>query len=190
MQAARKGVLNEKQLYTYEDYCTWGDSERWELIEGRPYAMAPAPSYPHQSISGKIFYQLAKFLHGKTCEVISAPFDVRLKTKGKKDTVVQPDLLVICDKLLIDEKGCNGAPDMIVEILSPSSVTHDMLIKYGLYLKAGVREYWIVDPGAKTIITHVLKDGAYERKIYDYPDTAQTTILEGCNVELSEVFEQ
>ena len=190
MQAAQKPIIKETQLYTYEDYCTWDDSERWELIEGQPYAMAPGPSDFHQSISSNIHGQLWQFLRGKPCKVFSAPYDVRFNFNSKNNTVVQPDIVVICDKSKRDERGGIGAPDMVVEILSPSSVSHDMLRKYGLYLKAGVREYWIVDPEEKTVITHILKDGEYSGKMYEQNDIVPVSVLEGCNVDFGEVFEE
>ena len=189
MQAVRKPVLQEPVRFTYEDYCTWDDDERWELIDGIAYAMA-APSYIHQSISSSIHVQIGQFLRGKTCKVFSAPFDVRFNPNSKADTVVQPDIVIICDKSKHDERGGIGVPDMVVEILSPSSVTHDMLRKYGLYLKAGVREYWIVDPWEKIVITHVLQNGKYERKIFEKTDSVPVFILDGCNVDLAEVFDE
>ena len=189
MQPLRKPILDKTYRYTYEDYCTWDDSERWELIDGIPYSMSPAPGGSHQKVSGKIYFQLAKFLYDKNCEVYFAPYDVRLNIdNAKKDTIVQPDLVVICDKSKIDEKGCAGAPDMVVEVLSPSSVSHDIFRKYALYQKSGVREYWIVDPHAKTVIVHVLEDGIYNRTIYESPEVVPVFVLEGCNVDLAEVF--
>ena len=191
MQAVRKPIIDKNQRYTYDDYCTWDDSERWELIDGIPYAMAPpAPSYFHQSISSNIHVQIGQFLRGKPCKIFSAPFDVRLNYKSKNNTVVQPDLVVICDKSKLDDKGCLGAPDMVVEIMSPSTISRDVFEKYGLYLKAGVREYWLVDPDAKTVITHILNDGVYSGRLYEQNDIVPVFVLEGCNVDLGEVFDE
>ena len=189
MQPLRKPIL-QQQRYTYEDYCTWDDGERWELIDGIAYAMAPAPPTSHQGVSRDILLQIGGFLRGKKCEVFGAPFDVRLNSKTKNNTVVQPDLVVICDKSKIDNKGCDGAPDMVVEILSPSSVSHDVFRKYALYQKAGVREYWIVDPDAKTVVTHILKDGVYSGMVYEQSDIVPVSVLDGCTVNLAEVFEE
>ena len=188
MEAALKPVVQKTQRYTYADYCAWGDDQRWELIDGRPHAMAPAPGRFHQSISGNIYVQLKQFLRGKTCEVYISPFDVRLNADTKDNTVVQPDVLVVCDPSKLDEKGCAGAPDMVVEVLSPSTLRHDRLIKFNKYLGAGVREYWIVDPESKTVSAHILKDGAYTTSAYSDEDTAPVHVLEGCNIDLGEVF--
>ena len=190
MQAARKPILEKTQRYTYDDYCTWDDSERWELIDGIAYAMAPpAPSYSHQSISSNIHGQIWQFLRGKTCKIFSAPFDVRFNFNSKNNTVVQPDLVVVCDKSKLDDKGCLGAPDMVVEILSPSTASRDTFKKYGLYQKAGVREYWMVDPDEKTVITHILDNGVYSGTLYEQGDIVPVVVLEGCKVDLGEVFD-
>ena len=189
MQAVLKPILKKTERYTYADYCTWDDSERWELIDGIAYAMAPAPSSSHQGISGSIYLQIGRFLRGKKCKVFYAPFDVRLNAGTKDNTVVQPDLLVVCDESKIDEKGCVGAPDMVVEVLSPSSAIHDTIRKLGLYLKSGVREYWIVDPVTKTVVKYILENGINDRTIYDNSETVPVFVLEGCAVNLAEVFE-
>ena len=180
--------VQKEKHYTYADYCKWPDDERWELIDGRPYAMAPAPGSFHQSVSGEIYFQLKQFLRGKVCKAYISPLDVRLNADTKDNTVVQPDVLVVCDPSKIDEKGCVGAPDMVVEVLSPSSLRHDRLIKFNKYLEAGVREYWIVDPESKTVSAHILKDGAYITSVYSDEDTAPVHVLESCNIDLGEVF--
>ena len=191
MLAARKPVLQKTQRYTYADYCTWDDNERWELIDGVAYAMSPpAPTESHQSISGNIYLHIGQFLRGKGCKVFYAPFDVRLNAGKKDNTVVQPDILVVCDKSKLDGKSCVGAPDMVVEILSPSTAVHDMIRKYGLYQKSGVREYWIVDPETKTVVTYIWENGKEDKKIYDTPEIVPVYVLEGCNVDLAEVFEE
>ena len=177
----------ETKRYTYADYVKWDDDQRWELIDGIPYAMA-APSEAHQWVSGGIFRQIANFLHRKNCRVYHSPFDVRLSEHLLDNTVVQPDILVVCDKSKLDKAGLVGAPDMVVEILSPSSASHDMIRKYNLYRKAGVREYWIVDPEHKTVVANVLENGAYLRADYEAPDSVPVAVLEGCVVELGEVF--
>ena len=190
MQTARKPTKEKSQRYTYEDYCTWDDDERWELIDGIAYAMS-APSLYHQSISGNIFGQLWQFLREKkSCRVFAAPFDVRFNFNKKNNTVVQPDIVVICDKSKRDERGGIGAADMVVEILSPSSATHDAIRKYRLYLKSGVHEYWIVDPEEKTVITHILADDTYRGSVYEQNDIVPVSVLEGCNVDFGEVFEE
>ena len=112
------------QKWTYTDYLTWPEGERWELINGVAYNMSPAPSRRHQELSGELFRQIANHLKGKQCKVYDAPFDVRLSTAGNEsdnyiDTVVQPDIVVVCDPSKLDERGCKGAPDIVIEISSP-----------------------------------------------------------------------
>ena len=188
MSAVRKLKHQERKRFTYADYCNWDDQERWELIDGIPYAMA-APNRQHQSVSGKIYLQIALFLRGKACEVYYAPFDVRLSPDTFDDTVVQPDIVVYCDESKLDSQGGTGAPEMAVEIISPSSASHDMVRKYMLYLKTGVREYWIVDPQTQTVVVHLLEDGSYKGKVYEKTETVPVSVLEGCAVDLAEVFE-
>jgi Uma2 family endonuclease len=178
----------ENERYTYSDYCSWDDGERWELIDGIAYAMAPGPGQLHQEASGDLFGQLWSFLKGKPCKVFSAPFDVRLNAKDEDDIVVQPDILVICDSSKLDGKSCVGAPDLIVEILSPSSARHDKIIKLETYRRAGVREYWIVEPETKTVQICVLRDGLYFVKGYTDADIAPVGVLPGCEINLQEVF--
>ena len=184
-------ALREEKLYTYADYCAWDDDARYELIDGIAYAMAPGPSLGHQSIIGKIHLQIGQFLRGKPCKVFLSPFDVRLNGDGDDDdTVVQPDIVVVCDSSKLDKKGCNGAPDLAVEVLSPSSTKHDRVLKFHAYQRAGVREYWIVDPDSKTVSVHILEDGRYVSSAYADTDTAPVHVLDGCTINLTEVFEE
>lgn len=136
--------------YTYADYRAWSDGERWELIDGTAYAMGPAPLRIHQKVLGNLYRHVGNALEGKPCEPYIAPFDVRLPKSSEADeeteTVVQPDLVVICDQKKLDDKGCRGAPDWVVEVLSPRSASHDHIRKRALYERAGVREYWLVHP--------------------------------------------
>ena len=189
MAAAQKIVRKEARRYTYADYCEWDEDERWELIDGVPYAMA-APNRAHQGISGKIYLQIASFLRGKACEVYYAPFDVRLNVETFDNTVVQPDIVVFCDDSKLDDKGGIGAPEMTVEILSPSSASHDMIKKYMLYMQAGVREYWIVDPATKTVVVHLLEDGTYRGRVFGETDVVPITVLDGGMINFAEVFEE
>ena len=184
MRALRK----EERRYTYADYCTWDDGERWELIDGIAYAMAPAPSDGHQSVSGEILFQLSGFLRGKPCKVRSAPYDVRLNADGEDDTVVQPDIVVICDSNKITKTGCVGAPDLVIEILSPSTAKHDTHTKFITYKRAGVREYWIVNPETGIVATHILANGEYISHPYGETDTVPVHVLEGCYISMREVF--
>ena len=154
------------ETHTYADYLTWPDDARYELIDGVAYAMAPAPVRRHQEVVGELFRQIADALDGKTCRPYLAPFDVRLpklksKASNKVDSVVQPDISVICDRDKLDERGCLGAPDWIIEVLSPSTASHDQIVKHALYERFGVREYWLVHPVDKLVIIYTLSEGAY-----------------------------
>ena len=174
--------------YTYSDYLQWDDDKRRELIDGIPYLMS-APNRKHQSISGKLHIKLAMYLEGKTCKVYYAPFDVRLNADTLDDTVVQPDILVVCDHSKLDDAGCKGAPDMVIEILSPSTSRYDRTLKFKTYLKTGVKEYWIIDPEAERLEANILTNGEYITKIYQETDIAPVTVLKGCEINLAEVFD-
>lgn len=182
--------LPNPELYTYFDYARWKGDERYELIEGVPYLMAPAPSVLHQKISIRISHAIYDYLKGKKCSVFAAPFDVRLNGLGDMDdTVVQPDLSVICNPSKLDEKGCNGAPDMVVEILSPSTARHDSVTKYYLYKNSGIREYWIVDPELRTIAVHIFETGRYNVAAYDEMEKLSVYVLDNCEIFLKDIFE-
>ena len=180
-------ALPEYKRYTYEEYYSWDDDKRWELIDGIPYAMG-APSRTHQEIIGNLHFQLYGLTKERPCKAYVAPFDVRLNADTYDDTVVQPDLLVVCDESKLDERGCVGAPDLVVEILSPSSHRHDTFVKFRKYLQAGVREYWIVDPDRKTVTEYIIKNGEYVAEVYGDDESAPVHVLEGCAIDLSEVF--
>ncbi|MCX7095905.1 MAG: Uma2 family endonuclease [Methylobacter sp.] len=148
-----------QQKYTYADYAQWPEDERWELIDGVPYAMT-APQRLHQKIVSELSRQVGNYLQGKPCEVYVAPFDVRLprqdEADAKVETVVQPDLSVICDPSKLDKQGCRGAPDWIIEVLSPSTALKDMNTKRGLYQRHGVQEYWIIHPEDRWTLIYTL----------------------------------
>jgi Uma2 family endonuclease len=158
--------LDFKKQYTYSDYLTWQFSERVELIKGWVYKMSPAPRRCHQKIEGAIHAKIWNYLEKEQCEVYQSPFDVRLiKNKGKQneiDTVVQPDICIICDLDKLDDAGCLGAPDLIVEILSDSTAKKDYNEKFNLYEENDVKEYWIVNPATQTIEIFSLIDHKYE----------------------------
>ena len=183
----------KKESYTFADCLTWPENERIELIDGEAVMMSP-PSTVHQKISGELFRQLANFLEGKKCEVFSAPFGVRLFEKDgdspeNVDTMVEPDISVICDRDKLDRHGCKGAPDLIVEILSPSTQRRDRLIKLELYQRAGVREYWLVSPEEQTVQVLLFTNGLLlPRELYKKGDVAEVNVLEGCFLELEKVF--
>lgn len=183
--------------YTYADYLTWQWDEMTELIKGKIYKMSPAPGSLHQIVSGEIFRQVANFLRGKRCQVFSAPFDVRLPSSKKSQTdkeittVVQPDLCVVCDPLKIDARGCMGAPDWILEILSPHTSSKDLREKFDVYEEAGVKEYWVVHAREQTILVYTLSaKGKFEAMLKPYvrTDRVSSVTLPDLVIDLQEVF--
>ena len=150
-------------IYTYADYLMWKIKDRVEILKGKIFKMSPAPAISHQSISFNLSGLLFMYFYNKPCKVFASPFDVVLKNKnGKEDTVVQPDLCVVCDpEKLADGKRCLGAPDLIIEILSPGNSKKELKNKYELYQEAGVREYWLVHPQDEYVIINVLENNQY-----------------------------
>ena len=186
--------LDLNKLYTYSDYLTWKFNERVELILGKIFRMSPAPESQHQFISSSLMVEIGSFLKKKDCKVFSAPFDVRLpitNKKGNPNTVVQPDLCVICESGKIDKKGCNGAPDLVVEIVSDSTVERDLHEKYELYEKSEVKEYWVVHPNDKTLNIFLLDhSGKYvPSKPLTYSDIVESKVLVGLKLDLNEIFQ-
>jgi len=185
----------EQLRYTFADYLTWEGNQRMELLDGEAVLMA-SPSRIHQKISGELFRQLANFLEGKRCEVYAAPFAVRLFEKNGDmpedvQTVFEPDISVICDRSRLDVHGCKGAPDLIMEIVSPSTARHDRLVKLRQYQRAGVQEYWIVNPDDKTVQVLLQNDGLLlPHEVYGRNEIAKVNVLEGCFIELGKVFSE
>jgi Uma2 family endonuclease len=179
----------DEKYYTYRDYLDTDDDYRAEIIDGALYVASP-PSRYHQDISRNLLIKIAGFLKGKPGRVYAAPFGVRLFPKSdlSDDTYVEPDITVVCDPSKLDDRGCNGAPDMIIEIMSPSNRQNDMLVKFRKYLQAGVREYWIVDTEEKTVHACVLDNKEYRVSVYDETQTVPAAVLPGCAVELKSVF--
>jgi len=183
----------EQEYYTLADVLEGDESERIELIYGEPVMMSP-PVRVHQKISGEIFWQLHNYLKGKKCEVYAAPFAVRPFEKKEdspkdSDTMVEPDISVICDPDKLDDIGCKGAPDLIIEILSPSTRRHDRLTKFNLYQQAGVREYWIVDPIDKSVVSFILENNYYiARDFAGIGEKIRVNVLEDCVIDLTTVF--
>jgi Uma2 family endonuclease len=173
----------KKDYYCYEDWLELDDGVRAELVDGEIYQMA-SPGQRHQEILGEIFRQLATFLKGKPCKVFPAPFGVRLD----QDAVFEPDIVVVCDKNKLNGKICDGVPDLVVEIISPSSAHYDRLFKFNRYLNAGVREYWIVDPDTGSVQINTLENGKYTAAMYGSDDTAPVGALPGCEITLNDVF--
>ncbi|MDX1908270.1 MAG: Uma2 family endonuclease [Bacteroidia bacterium] len=185
--------LDPNGTYTYADYLLWQFEERVELLRGKIRQMS-APSRRHQDISRNLSVSLGNALWKTTCKVYVAPFDVRLARKREdKDviTVVQPDLCVICDRSKLDDRGCNGAPDLIVEILSPGNSRTEMRDKFELYQEAGVLEYWIVSPTEKTIQVWKLNEQGYYIGLPPVVegDLLSTPIVPNLAVNVTEVFE-
>ena len=188
--------LSMDGVYTYADYLTWKFDERVELIKGKIFKMSPAPSRWHQRASIVLSSAIFNYLEGKECEVYSAPFDVRLIDSKKKKksneniySVVQPDICVICDPEKLDDRGCLGAPDWIIEILSPGNNKKEVDNKFRLYEENGVREYWVVYPSEQHVLVFDLKDENYQlRKIYTGEDHAPVGIFTDFEINLQEVF--
>jgi Uma2 family endonuclease len=191
--------LDVNKRYTYADYLTWQFNERVELIKGGLHKMSLAPRRLHQKIEGILHVKLWLFFENRTCEVYQSPFDVRLsKNKGqidqKIDTVVQPDICVICDKSKLDDAGCIGAPDLIVEILSDSTAKKDYNEKFNLYEENEVKEYWIVNPATKTIEIFSLVENKYV-SLGLFNEQEGATTVEGhlfpeLSIELKTIFSE
>ena len=189
------GAVKKKkqQRYSYADYLSWDDDKRYEIIDGEVFDMT-SPSVLHQSISGELFRQMANFFEDKPCRVFMAPLDVLLaKNASKSDevfTVVQPDIMVVCDPKKIEERGIVGAPDLVIEIISPSTSSKDSIIKRRIYEQAGVKEFWLVHPVDRLTRVYKLgKDGLFGREdIYD--DQAQIEIAQfaGLSIDCRRVF--
>ena len=183
--------------YTYADYLTWEWEQRAELILGKIFKMSPAPTSGHQRILGNLHVPLWNYFHGKKCQAFLAPFDVRLPSSSRKDrdiiTVVQPDICVICDPEKIDQRGCLGAPDWIIEILSKHTSAKDLNIKFDVYESAGVKEYWVVHPSEQTLLIFTLDEhGKYQgsRNPYVSTDKVSPKLFPNLQIALDEVFSE
>ncbi len=179
-------ISQEQKRYTYQDYASWDDDECWELIDGLPYNMSPAPRIKHQDISGNFFGYLYNHLEGKMCKVFHPQTDVVLSDYD----VVQPDVLVVCDKTKITELNIQGAPDLIIEVLSPTTKHKDRWLKRKLYEKHAVKEYFLVDPDDETVERYALQEnGRYDQsEIFDKSQTLKLTSLSGIEIPLEEMF--
>ncbi|MGI4741921.1 MAG: Uma2 family endonuclease [Janthinobacterium lividum] len=187
--------LDLSKSYTYADYLTWRFDEFVELIKGKVMQPMAGPSRLHQRYSIRISSEIYQFLKKSTCEVFTAPFDVRLVKSGANGdqqirTVVQPDICVVCDPAKLDDRGCVGAPDWIIEIVSPGNTSRDTKTKFDLYEENGVSEYWIVYPGLKTITAYVLDKEEYKLAgEYIEPGLLPVATLPGLSLEWAEIFE-
>lgn len=179
--------------YTYGDYLTWPDDERWEIIEGEAFDMTPAPSRHHQGVLVALTLQFGNFFQGKPSKVYIAPFDVRLPRKDepdeKVDTVVQPDLIVVCDEQKLDERGLRGAPDLAIEILSPRTASKDCIKKRALYEKHGVKEFWTVSNDRNVNVYRLGPDGRYgSATAFWDTDLIEVPLFPGLVIDLGKVF--
>lgn len=189
-------------LFTYRDYLSWPDDERWELIHGVAYNMSPAPARRHQGILSYFSHRFVSHFDGGLCSVYIAPFDVLLPDPGKftseeeSDTVVQPDLVVVCDSTKLTRQGCTGAPDLVLEILSPATAFKDMEDKRHLYERHGVREYWIINPGNDTLMVYSMAPEAAAKPRFQKPvlytagDTVSPGIFPELSIDLDRVFDR
>lgn len=186
-------ALTSDSIYTYAHLLAWSENERWEILQGVPYAMTPAPTVQHQEIVGALYRIFGNYLQGKGCRVFLAPLDVLLAEGQEPDeqikTVVQPDVFVVCDQTKLDKRRCKGAPDLIIEVLSPATARKDRREKFLLYEKHCVKEYWLVEPDAKLVTAFILQDGQYGRpNIYSDEETMTPAIFADLSVNLAEVF--
>lgn len=186
-------AIKNDRVYTYADYLNWPEDERWEIINGVAYAMAP-PSTSHQRIIGNLFVAFATYLKGKPCEAFIAPFGVTFDKdiKDEKNTyAVEPDITVICDKSKITPQGCKGAPDLIIEVLSRSTASHDVIRKRRLYEQNGVLEYWIVDPSNQIITRfylHAELSKYREPEYFAHDNNITPIIFPELEIKLEDIF--
>lgn len=197
---AKEPIIDFAGNYTYADYLKMVIDERIEIIKGKLFKMSPAPSRKHQSISGYLFFELYQYLanvekKANPCKVYSAPFDVRLAARNAKNeeitTVVQPDICVICDTQKLDDAGCIGAPDLVIEILSKSNNRKELLNKFEVYEENGVQEYWIIHPEEQTITIYVLTQGKFiAGRMLTVGDLATSNVLPGLAIDVAAMFKE
>jgi len=184
---------NLEQKYSYADYLTWDECERWEIIDGTPHMQA-APTWQHQAISGELYRQISTYFINKPCRAFIAPFDLCLAELSENDNkinnVVQPDIVIVCDESKLKKTGYFGVPTLIIEVVSPATLRRDRVLKFNMYEKAGVKEYWIVEPEGKFINVFTLQ----ENKKYGRPETyteenkIQISIFPDLIIDLNIVF--
>lgn len=179
------------QTFTLSEYLALPENDRMEILEGMPYLLA-SPSVSHQQTAGAFYVALHTALSGKPCQAFIAPLDVFLdEADERKPTVVQPDVFVVCDRKKLDDRGCHGAPDLIIEVLSPGTRQHDLVRKMNLYRRYGVREYWTVEAELGTVLQYVLDDKGYRLAgAYEKGDKVPVQVLEGCTIYLDEIFSE
>jgi Uma2 family endonuclease len=179
----------ENLRHTYADYLNWEGPERYQLINGEVFMMA-SPTVAHQAILVEIVTQFNIWLRGKPCRVFVAPLDVRLfpEDDNSDDTVVQPDLLVVCDRTKLAKGSVNGPPDLVLEIMSPSTSRKENILKFEAYLNAAVGEYWVIEPEQKLAEVYVYEDGHFISSCYKGDAVISSTVLPGLSVELKTVW--
>ncbi|MCL6260757.1 Uma2 family endonuclease [Aquiflexum sp. TKW24L] len=181
--------------YSYADYLTWQLDEMVEIIKGKVFKLAAAaPRRIHQEVTLKVARKLADFLDQKPCKIFVAPFDVRIPVKSKRNediyTVVQPDICVVCDRSKLDDAGCIGAPDLIIEILSPGSNRKELKYKYEVYEESGVKEYWVIHPNEQTLLIYTLTEEKYvPSRLFSPGDIVSSACIEGFSLDLEEIFQ-
>lgn len=190
-------TLDLNGTYSYADYLKWQFEERLELIKGKIFKMSPAPAVRHQQISMRLSSEIWHLLKNKDCQVFAAPFDVRLPRfdiQSDKEifTVVQPDVCVVCDPTKIDEKGCIGAPDWIIEILSPGNTRKEMDNKFDVYEESGVKEYWLVEPNDEVIFIYLLDEQGkfFGTKPATIGQTLTSVTLPDFTIDLNQLFDK
>ena len=178
-------------LYTYAEYLLWKFEERVELLKGKLFKMS-APSPAHQVVQSNLNIELGLYFRNQKCQIYPAPFDVRLPAKGETGdaihTVVQPDLCVVCDRTKIDSRGCIGAPDLVIEIISPGNSKKELKQKFKLYEEAGVREYWVIHPSEEYVIVNVLENNHYKTLSLIVDDEVHSVIFPTLKVHTKEIF--
>lgn len=192
MEITNINQLDLSGTYTYADYLLWKFQEKVELIKGKILKMSPAPRTNHQRVNVNLVKILSIFFEGKKCELFSAPFDVRLPNEKKQIyTVVQPDLCVVCDLSKIDQRGCLGSPDLVVEIISPGNSKKEMRTKFELYEEAQIPEYWVIHPQERYVIVFVLEKGKYKlaKPIFDDEELVSVKFPE-LKIPVEKIFER
>ncbi len=181
--------------YSYADYIKWQFDERIELLRGKIARMLPAPNVNHQRVSGNLFVNIYNQLHKRDCQLFSAPFDVRLYNRKKSVkssqeiySVVQPDICVVCDSSKLDQQGCNGAPELIIEILSPGNSRREMKDKFDLYQEAGVQEYWLVQPQEEVVLVYSLNEQGQYIGLRPAVDMVVSPLFPDLGIDLAKIF--
>ncbi|MCL2832994.1 MAG: Uma2 family endonuclease [Treponema sp.] len=181
--------MNENGRYTYADYLSWDTKERYQLINGEVFLMA-SPSITHQGILMTLSIEFGSWLKGKTCQVFASPLDVRLfpEEDNSDNTVVQPDLVVVCDNKKLLGRAVDGPPDLVIEVVSPSNSHKELYLKFQYYLEAGVREYWVIDPEQKAVQVNLYENRRYLSTLYKDNDSIPVTILPGLEIALRDLW--